>query len=570
VNKLSEEKKVKEETGSKVSAEASAHLDKEFKEHSVAEFFKKNKQMIGLYGKVRTLTMVVHEYVTNSLDACEETGILPNIDVKIDELGEEYYEVTVTDNGPGITQENVGKAFGKLLAGTKFHRMMQSRGQQGIGAAGCTMLSQMTTGKPTKIITGKEGKKPIALEMVIDPRQNEPKLSNLKELDKDFRGTSVQAKFKGVLYRDSDQGALEYLRRTAIANPHVQISFRDPMGQKFVFKRTHNALPERPVEIKPHPKGTTVDDILTYCKTTKGRTVATFLTNDFDRMGAKGIEEIKKKVHFDLNKDPKTLTWEEAEELIKAFKSIDFIAPSTDALRPIGEDQIRKSLQSIVQPEFLTVLTRKASVYSGGYPFQVEIAIAYGGGAGKKVGDQTSMDIMRFANRVPLLFDTGNCALTKAVQTVDWKRYDIKDPETAPVTVFVNFISVHIPYTGAGKQAIADEEEVLEEIRLALMQTGRKAGIYIAHKRREAENQQKRLMFYKYIPEVCKALSTITKANEGGLKEKMEKMVLARLKIDEAKEAEERARTEKTIKEDDNSFVTKPKEEKKAKEEKKK
>ncbi len=570
MNKLSEEKKVKEETGSKVSAEASAHLDKEFKEHSVAEFFKKNKQMIGLYGKVRTLTMVVHEYVTNSLDACEETGILPNIDVKIDELGEEYYEVTVTDNGPGITQENVGKAFGKLLAGTKFHRMMQSRGQQGIGAAGCTMLSQMTTGKPTKIITGKEGKKPIALEMVIDPRQNEPKLSNLKELDKDFRGTSVQAKFKGVLYRDSDQGALEYLRRTAIANPHVQISFRDPMGQKFVFKRTHNALPERPVEIKPHPKGTTVDDILTYCKTTKGRTVATFLTNDFDRMGAKGIEEIKKKVHFDLNKDPKTLTWEEAEELIKAFKSIDFIAPSTDALRPIGEDQIRKSLQSIVQPEFLTVLTRKASVYSGGYPFQVEIAIAYGGGAGKKVGDQTSMDIMRFANRVPLLFDTGNCALTKAVQTVDWKRYDIKDPETAPVTVFVNFISVHIPYTGAGKQAIADEEEVLEEIRLALMQTGRKAGIYIAHKRREAENQQKRLMFYKYIPEVCKALSTITKANEGGLKEKMEKMVLARLKIDEAKEAEERARTEKTIKEDDNSFVTKPKEEKKAKEEKKK
>jgi DNA topoisomerase-6 subunit B len=566
---MPEEKKVKdkEETGSKANLQAAEHLDKEFKEHSVAEFFKKNKQMIGLYGKVRTLTMVVHEYVTNSLDACEETGILPNIDVKIDELGEEYYEVTVTDNGPGITQENVGKAFGKLLAGTKFHRMMQSRGQQGIGAAGCTMLSQMTTGKPTKIITGREGKKPIALEMVIDPRMNESKISNLKELDKEFRGTSVQAKFKSVLYRDSDQGPLEYLRRTAIANPHVQISFRDPMGQKFVFKRTHNQLPERPVEIKPHPKGTTVDDILTYCKTSKGRTVATFLTNDFDRMGAKGIEEIKKKVHFDLNKDPKTLTWEEAEELIKAFKTIDFIAPSTDALRPIGEDQIRKSLQSIVQPEFLTVLTRKAAVYSGGYPFQVEIAIAYGGGSGKKVGDQVSMDIMRFANRVPLLFDTGNCALTKAVQTIDWKRYDIKDPETSPVTVFVNFISVHIPYTGAGKQAIADEEEVLEEIRLALMQTGRKAGIYISHKRREAENQQKRLMFYKYIPEICKALSTITKAGESGLKEKMEKMVMAKLKLDEAKEAEENAKTEKALKEDDNSFVTKPKVEK-AKEEK--
>ncbi|MFA7134057.1 MAG: DNA topoisomerase VI subunit B, partial [archaeon] len=488
--------------------------------------------------------------------------ILPNIDVKIDELGDEYYEVTVTDNGPGITIENVGKAFGKLLAGTKFHRLMQSRGQQGIGASGCTMLSQMTTGKASKIITGKEGKKAIALELVIDPRMNEPKISNVKEIEKDFRGTSVQAKFKGCLYRDSDQGALEYLKRTAIANPHAQISFRDPMGQKTVFKRTHNTLPQRPAEIKPHPKGTTVDDVLTYCKSTKGRTVASFLTNDFDRMGAKGIEEIKKRVHFDLNKDPKLLTWEEAEEIVKAFKAISFIAPSTDALRPIGEEQIRKSLQSIVQPEFLTVLTRKPTVYAGGYPFQVEIAIAYGGGSGRKVGDQTSMDIMRFANRVPLLFDNGNCALTKAIQTIDWKRYDIKDPSTAPVTVFVNFISVHIPYTGAGKQAIADEEEVLEEIRLALMQTGRKAGIYIAHKRRESENQQKRLMFYKYIPEVCKALSTITKANEENLKKKMEKMVLEKLKIDEQKEEEDRKKTEKTLANDDNSFITKPKPEK--------
>ena len=556
------EKKQKEDVKSPIIQNAVEHLDKEFKEHSVAEFFKKNKQMLGLYGKVRTLTMVVHEYVTNSLDACEETGILPNIDVKIDELGEEYYEVTVTDNGPGISKENVGKAFGKLLAGTKFHRMMQSRGQQGIGAAGCTMLSQMTTGKPSKVITGRDNGKAFSLELTIDPKMNEPKMTNIKDLEKEFRGTAIQAKFKGVLYRDSDQGPLEYLRRTAIANPHSQLSFRDPQGQKFVFKRTHNKIPERPEEIKPHPKGTTVDDILSYCKTTKGRTVSTFLTNDFDRMGQKGIEELKKRVHFDMNKDPKTLTWEESEEIIKAFKAIDFIAPSTDALRPIGEEQINLSLQSIVKPEFLTVLTRKPAVYAGGYPFQVEIAIAYGGNAGKKVGEQTSMEIMRFANRVPLLFDAGNCALTKAIQTIDWKRYDIKDPETAPVTVFVNFISVHIPYTGAGKQAIADEEEVLEEIRLALMQTGRKAGIYIAHKRREAENQQKRLMFYKYIPEICKALSTITKANETDLKKQMEKMVLTKLKLEEAKDAEEKKKTEKALAADENSHIVEPKKEK--------
>ena len=566
VSLLAEEKKAKKEETDRGGApidSAVKHLESEFKEHSVAEFFKKNKQMIGLYGKVRTLTMVVHEYVTNSLDACEETGILPNIDVRIDELGEEYYEVTVTDNGPGISQENVGKAFGKLLAGTKFHRMMQSRGQQGIGAAGCTMLSQMTTGKPTKVITGKEGKKAISLELTIDPRHNEPKLSNIKEIEKQFRGTAVQAKFKSVLYRDSDQGPLEYLRRTAIANPHAQITFRDPLGQKVTLKRTYNKIPELPSEIKPHPKGVTVDDVLTYSKTTKGRTVSGFLTNDLDRMGAKALEEVKKRVHFDMSKDPKSVTWEEAEEIIKAFKEIDFIAPTTDALRPIGEEQIKNSLQSIVQPDFLTVMTRKPTVYAGGFPFQVEIAIAYGGQAGRKVGEETHMEIMRFANRVPLLFDTGNCALTKAVQTVDWTRYAIKDAENSPLTVFVNFISVHIPYTGAGKQAIADEEEVLEEVRLALMQTGRKAGVYIAHRRREAENQQKRLMFYKYIPEITKALSLLTSAKEGLLREKMEKLVLNKLKLEDAQDAAEQAKSIKAIENDDNSFITEEKKEKK-------
>lgn len=560
-------KKEPKDEKSDIIVKAAANLEKEFKEHSVAEFFKKNKQMIGLYGKVRTLTMIVHEYVSNSMDACEETGILPNIDVKIDELGEEYYEVTVTDNGPGISKENVGKAFGKLLAGTKFHRLKQSRGQQGIGCAGCTLLSQMTTGKPTKVITGQEGKKAISLELTIDPSQNEPKMADVKELEKEFRGTAVQAKFKGVLYRDSDQGALEYLRRTVIANPHAQITFRDPLGQKTVFKRTQSILPELAEEIKPHPKGVTVDDIISMGKRSGARSVAGFLSNEFDRMGAKALDEVKKRVEFDLGKDPKQIEWDEAEQIIKAFKVIDFIAPTTDSLRPIGEKQIQTSLQAIVKPDFLTVMTRKPTVYAGGYPFQMEIAIAFGGGAGRKVGEETKMEIMRFANRVPLLFDQGNCALTKSVQSIDWKRYDIKDPENAPITIFVNFISVHIPYTGAGKQAIADEEEVLEESRLALMQTGRKAGIYISHRRREAENQQKRQMFYKYIPEICRALSTITKANENNLKQNMEKMVLAKLKIEEAKDAADKALTEKTLAADENSFVTSEKKRLKTKKE---
>jgi DNA topoisomerase-6 subunit B len=182
-------------------------LAKEFKEHSVAEFFKKNMQMLGLTGKIKTLTTIVHEYVTNSLDACEEAKILPEIEVQLKELGPENYEVMVKDNGPGLTRETVGKALGKLLAGTKFHRMMQMRGQQGIGAAGCTMLSQITTGRTTKVITGTGGKA-MSLEITIDPKKNEPKITNLVELKKSFRGTAVKAQFKGVKYVKTEQSPL--------------------------------------------------------------------------------------------------------------------------------------------------------------------------------------------------------------------------------------------------------------------------------------------------------------------------------------------------------------------------
>src|SRR3989338_975281 len=421
----------------------------EFKEHSVAEFFKKNMQMLGLTGKIKAMTTIVHQYVTNSLDACEDAKILPEIEVQVKEISGEYYEITVKDNGPGLTRDTVGKALGQLLAGTKFHRMMQMRGQQGIGAAGCTMLAQITTGKATQVITGTNKGKPISLEITVDPKKNQAKIANLQELNKEFKGTLIKAKFKGVKYVNSEQAPLEYLRRTAIANPHAKITLIEPSNNKIVFKRTLNDIPKQPLEMQPHPKGVTVDELNTLAKYTDSRSASTFLKNSFDRMGDKAIEEIAKHISFDLKKDPRQLTWEEAEEIVKMFKKINFIAPRTDGLRPIGEDRILKSLESIVKPEFLSVVTRKASVYSGGFPFQVEVGIAYGGNAGR-MGEtneegvlQRKIEIMRFANRAPLLFDTGGCATTKAVQSIDWKRYGLKNFKNAPLTIFVNLISVH-------------------------------------------------------------------------------------------------------------------------------
>lgn len=531
-----QEEKVKEKT---ISAEK---LAKEFKEHSVAEFFRKNRQMLGLYGKVRTLTTIVHEYVTNNLDACEEANILPDIDVKIDELGPEYYEVTVQDNGPGLTEKTVGKALGQLLAGTKFHRQIQSRGQQGIGAAGCTMLSQSTTGKPVKVITGTGNGKCVSLELTIDAEKNTPVISNLKKFEKEFRGVAVQAKFKGVLYKESEQAPLEYLRRTAIANPHAQITFRDPKGKKSIFNRSLRHIPKKPIASKPHPKGLTVDELIKLSQMTIARKVNSFLKSDFDRTGATTIKKVQEMVPFDLNKDPKQLSWDEAEAIVDAFKKVDISAPTTEGLSPIGEERIKKSLDNIVEPEIVHTLTRKARVYAGGYAFQIEVGIAYGGGAGRVIGNggedvEKRAEVMRFANRAPLLFDAGNCAITKAVNSVEWRRYAISDVSNAPLSIFVNLISVHVPYTGAGKQAIADEEEVMEELRLSLMQVGRKTARYILQKEREKIKQQKKETFMKYAIEVCIAVGEMTKKDPEKLKKKLLDSVVKKLKLEEAEDA---------------------------------
>ena len=484
----------------------------------------------------------------NSLDACEEANILPEIEVRITEISSEYYEIYVKDNGPGLTEITVGKAFGKLLAGTKFHRLMQSRGQQGIGAAGATMLAQMTTGKPIQVITGTEKGKTISAEISVDTKTNEPKVTDLKVLEKKFRGTAVKSRFKGVKYVNNDQSPLEYLRRTAISNPHATIEFTDPSGEKISFKRTNNQIPKRPFEVKPHPKGSTVDDLVTVSKKTDARKVSTFLKTEFDRMGDKAVEQIAKNISFDLNKDPKQLTWDEAEEIVKQFKKINFIAPRIDALRPIGEERIRKSMEAIIEPEFISSVTRKPQVYSGGFPFQVEAAVAFGGKAGRSMAEEIRTEIMRYANRAPLLFDGGGCAITKASQSIDWKRYGIKDLDNSPLSIFVNIVSVFIPYTSAGKQAISDEEEVMEELRLAIMDAARKTAQYILGKKKEQERKMKREIFFKYIPEIAEALGDLTKTPHETISKKLEKMVLEKLKLEDA--AEEAQKTEATAKEE--------------------
>ncbi len=484
----------------------------EFKVHSVAEFFKKNRQMLGFSGRVRSLTTVVHEYVTNSLDAAEEAGILPDISVEIKEFPNEHYVVKAEDNCTGIPQKHVGKALGMMLAGTKFHRYMQQRGQQGIGASGCTMFSQITTGKPVHVKSGTGNGKVFECDLFIDLKTNQPKITNFVEMPGDFKGLSIQAEFAEVKYDKSTHSVFEYLKLTAIANPHAQITLIEPTGEKTVFPRSTNQIPKRPSEILPHPLGITTNDLIEKAHHSVSRKVGSFLTTEFSRVSNDKIKEIDGIVnegkapdnpeYVNFEKKPSELKWPEAERIILAFQKVKWIAPSTDSITPIGKEQVEKSLRNILNPEFVSVTERKPKVFRGGVPFMVEAAVAYGGQAGTKTANGIGGDIIRFANRAPLLFDGGGCATTEAVKTIDWKRYDIKDFENEPLTVFINFVSVYVPYTGAGKQAISLEDEIIQEIRYAVMEVARDLERYVHGKFRAHERANKIKAIMRYVKQL--------------------------------------------------------------------
>jgi DNA topoisomerase-6 subunit B len=500
---------------------------KGFKEYSVAEFFKKNRQMLGFSGKIRSLTTIVHEYITNSLDACGEAGIHPEIEVWVEEVEKnEKYKVRVRDNGPGIPEKHLGKALGMMLAGTKFHRYVQQRGQQGIGAAGCTMYALVTTGQPVKVVSTHGGKK-LSCALGIDFKANSPVLSGkmIEECPKEEHGLDVEGIFGDTKYENSLQGVREYLKRTAIVNPHATIIFNSPEGDRLVYPKSVEELPERAVEVKPHPLGIRPDDLLDLAAKSKGYTkLSALLQNEFTRVSLNKVKELRElvpEVNMDMN--PKSLGWEDAEKLVGAFGKVKWIAPATDSVIPIGKEQIEKSLRNILNPEVVYVTGRPPKIYRGGIPFIVEVGIAYGGDIN---AEGKGGVIMRFANRAPLLFDTGGCAITQTAKSVDWKRYEIRKFDEEPVAILVNVASVHIPYTSAGKQSIASEEDVVEEAKNAMMEAGRHVQKHLSGKRREKEKSTKKKAIMKYVGQLSADMAELAEsADRGALSSRLQALV---------------------------------------------
>ncbi len=495
-------------------------LAKKQRDISIAEFFEKNRHLLGFDNPRRSLLTTIKEAVDNALDACEEARILPEINVEIIQLSDTRYRIIVEDNGPGIIAPQVPKIFAKLLYGSKFHKLAQTRGQQGIGISAAVLYGQLTSGKPA-VITSKTGpdKKATFVKLKINTSNNKPETSEQKEIDWDHKdhGTRIEIDMEGQ-YMKGRQSVDEYLKETAIVNPHCTIIYTNPEAKQLIFPRATNDLPPEAVEIKPHPYGVELGRLIKMLQVTYAKTLQQFLTTEFVRVGAGTAKRICENASLLPRTKPNKINRDMAENLLKGIQSTKIMAPPTDCISPITDELLERGLRKEINAEFFCSTTRPPAVYRGN-PFIIEAALAYGG---EQPADKT-VRILRFANRVPLLYQQGACGITQSISGTSWKSYGLTQTRSSipvgPCTIVVHMSSVWVPFTSESKEALAHYPEIIKEIKLALQECGRKLASFVNKKKKIKDEAKKRSYIEKYIPHVASALKELLDLNEINVKD---------------------------------------------------
>ena len=510
---------------------------------STAEYFAKNLQQVGFSSATKAVLTTLKESVDNSLDACEEAGIAPDIKVQIKKEGvgssknTDLISIVVEDNGPGLEEKNIKRVFGEYLASSKFGRGRCSRGQQGIGISAATTWAQLTNARGVHVISKtKNSKKANSVVVDMDIKNNKGVLKNKKSFSIDKKhGLKVEFFIDGRVQLNGDGGLITYLEGTALVNPHLKLEYQLLDQEPRKIPRVSDIVPAIPPASLPHPHTMKLGEFLQHASLYGPISLKKFLKTAFSRINDKSLKEmLKAGLRADLLKKPlNSIGEKDYKTIFSILHNTVLSKPSSKSVLSVGEEALAESIHRMGDIDFFSVVTRKPKIcdYKS---VVVEVAIAR---LNKKDREEDSIQLLRFANRVPLQFDKASCAITKSVESVNWRSYGLsqskKSLPTGPYVFAVAVTSPFIKFKNASKETIDASEELVEEIRLALMQTGQKLKRHIRKEKNTADLFRKKEYIEKFAPILIRKIKDITGVNKKEI-ERAEKGLYAILSKDTA------------------------------------
>ena len=491
---------------------------------STAEYFAKNLQQVGFSSPLKAVLTTLKEAVDNSLDACEENGIAPEISVEINKLGNgsakstDLVEIIVEDNGPGLEADDLSRVFGEYLASSKFGRGRCSRGQQGIGISAATTWAQLTNAAGVLVKSKtKSMRKAIQAQVNVDIKSNQGILKNRESVEWNKpHGVRVEFRIDGRIQLNGDGGLLTYLDGTTLVNPHLTLKYKLLDQDWVTINRVSNEIPQVPDSTLPHPHTMKLGEFMTHAHLYGKVTFSKFLRTGFSRVSDQTIQEfVKNKLPKSLLEMPvQKMSEEQFKTAFQAIQATELQNPSTKSVLTVGEETLSKSIQRLGEIDFFSVVTRKPVVCDY-KPVAVEVALARFLNRGE--ADQP-VQLLRFANRVPLQFDKSACAITSAVESVNWKSYGLAQPKDSvplgPYVFAVSVVSPFIKFKNASKETIDASDDLVEEIRRALMQAGQKLSRHIRKEYREADLERKLQHIEQFGPILVEGLARLVGAPE--------------------------------------------------------
>lgn len=492
---------------------------------STAEYFAKNLQQVGFSSPLKAVLTTLKEAVDNSLDACESTGILPDLKVEIAKVGNgstkntDLVKIVVEDNGPGIDGEDIPKVFGEYLASSKFGRGQCSRGQQGIGISAATTWAQMTNARGVVVITKTKGmRKALSGQVDVDIKTNSGIFKNKETIEWDRpHGTRVEFLIDGKIQLNGDGGLVTYIEGSVLVNPHLTIEYKLQDQDWVKIERVAHEVPDLPEATLPHPHTFKLGEFITHSTLFGKVSVSKFLKTGFSRVSDQAITDfVKSGLPKSLvEKSLTSLSEEEFKKIFTAVQATELMSPSTKSVLTVGEPALSKSIQRLGQVDFFSVVTRKPTICDF-KPVVVEVALARF--INRNLESDTPVQLLRFANRVPLQFDKSGCAITGAIESVNWKSYGLQQPkDSLPLGPFVFAVSVTSPFIkfkNASKETIDASDELVEEIRRAAMQAGQKLSRHIRKEFKEADLERKLAHIELFGPILVEKLVHIVNASD--------------------------------------------------------